>query len=423
MNYHKLKNNINGLNLGKMLLYLFAIAFYLPMIVTNVITILLVINVLLHYKKIDIASLMRKQNFIWLSLLYFIVFLGFLYEINTKGVMNDLEKKLSFLIFPLAVFALNITKNDYKKFLALFFFSGFTSATIAFLIGLFHLLSAGDFKNITHHDLSQNIGFHATYLSLYLLFSLVYPLLYYSSIQNKLLKRTVAFLTLGILFYIFLLSVRMVWILLVLIFVFQISLKLKSKKMKWIDALFYSSAAIMIAMILILNIAPLKERFKEAINYKNKFTVEEVWGGRGIRVLIWESCLSLTKERPLVGYGSSKEVQLRLNSLYEKENVGQLLYMMRKEAKVFNPHNQYLEDFLKFGLILGFLFPVILFAEFVYFYKIKNLAGIYFIMIIAGVAITETILELNKGIVFFSFFISFLHSCGSINKKTSLNQG
>lgn len=408
------------LNFGKVLIYLFAIALYLPMIFTNIISIALVVCVLFNYKKIDFAALVKNRSFIYLSFFYFIVLLGFSYEISANGVLNDLEKKLSFLVFPIAVSLMKINKNDLKNILALLFFCGFLFTSFAFCIGLFKFAYIGELKILTHHSLSHNIGLHATYLSIYLLFSLAFPMFFFDSIKSKSFRWVIVLCAAGILFYILLLSVRMAWILLFLTFIFQISLGLKGKKIKWIDAFMYSSGVLLISAVLIMNINPLKERFKEAINYNNEFNVEKVWGGRGIRMLIWESCFTLIKESPIVGYGSSKEVQQQLNSVYRKENIGQLLYMMRNHSKVFNPHNQYLEEILKFGLVLGLAFPFFLLTEFVYFYKVKNLIGFYFVMIIAGVALTETILELNKGIVFFSCFLPVLHSIGSISNEAIL---
>lgn len=407
-------------NVGKILLYMFAIALYLPMIFTNIITILLIIFTLTNYKKLNFKLIFRNSSFTYLLILYVVILLGFFYDIAVKGVLNDLEKKLSFIIFPIVIFAMNLTKTDFKRIISLFFFAGFSFTTIALLIALFNMGDQVDFKLLTHHDLSLNIGLHATYLSMYLLFSLIFPIRYYKEIANSKLKCLIIFLTGFIIVYILLLSVRMIWLLLSISFVLYLVANLKSKKILWRDAVIYLSVAIIIGVLTIYSFSPLRERFKEAINYNNQFNVDKVWGGRGIRILIWENCFSLISKQPLVGYGSSKEVQDQLNTMYNENNVGQLLYMMRNDAEIFNPHNQFLEEILKFGLILGLLFPLFLFIELKRFLKDKRMDGVFFIIIVIGVSITETILELNKGILFFSFFYALIKVHDIQNKKSMI---
>jgi O-antigen ligase len=372
---------------GKILLYLFAIALYLPMIFTNVLTILIVVNTILNYKKIKLRKILNKKSVIVFFTMYFLIFVGFFHDISFDGVLNDLEKKLSFIIIPFSIVVMNVNKKDVERILALFFFSGILFTSLAFFNGLSQFLSTSSLEFITNHGLSMNIGMHATYLSMYLLFSLAYPVLFYENIKTQRDKGVIILLSI-----------------------------LKTKELKFNRVFFLLSGFLIVIFSLIMFVPPLKKRLKEVVNYDNNYNIsktwqpnaKEVWGGRGIRLLIWESCIDLIRENPLIGYGSTSEVQERLNENYESKEIGPLLFLMNNRGKVFNAHNQYFEEVLKFGVILGLMLPFILIGISISSYKGQSILGLYFVFIIFGVSFTETILELNKGIVFFSFFFALI---------------
>jgi len=67
----------------------------------------------------------------------------------------------------------------------------------------------------------------------------------------------------------------------------------------------------------------------------------------------------------------------------------------------FNLHNQYLEYFLKFGLIGLLYFLTILFLSFRKAIKEKNKLYFSFLLIFCLFSLTESNLEVQRGIVFF----------------------
>ncbi|EGV43054.1 O-antigen ligase family protein [Bizionia argentinensis JUB59] len=403
---------------GKILLYLFAIALYLPMIFTNVLTILLTLYILLNFRKINLKKTLNKKSVIVFFSMFFLIFIGFFYDISSDGVLNDLEKKLSFIILTFSILVMDVKKEDVRRILALFFLSGILFTSLAICIGLSRYLSTGSLQFITNHGLSLNIGLHATYLSMYLLFSLAYPVLYYESTKKQIVRRTIIFFSILTVIFIILLSVRIVWGILLLFITFWVVSVLRSRKLELKRSFLYLSGFIIVIFLLFNFVSPLKERLKEVINFNSNYNisktwkpnVNEVWGGRGIRLLIWESSIELIREHPLVGYGSTKEVQGRLNGNYIKNEIGPLLFLMNNRGKVFNAHNQYFEEVLKFGLILGLIFPFLLIIIAISSYKQQSTLGLYFVIIISGISLTETILELNKGIVFFTFFLALILS-------------
>ena len=258
---------------------------------------------------------------------------------------------------------------------------------------------------------------------MYLLFSLAYPLFFYNTLSKTRDKVITVFIAFSILAFLLFLSVRIIWALFFIILIICVLSAFRNNLIKLIVLIF---GTVLTFSVTIYFVPQLQERFKEAINYNNEYhvsgvwkkDVKETWGGRGIRMLIWKSCIDLIKQKPLTGYGSTGEVQKQLNNRYTQEKIGPLLFLMNNRGKVFNPHNQYLEEVLKFGVFMGLIYFCLgLYFLYVY-YKNGNVLGVFFVAIIFGISLTETILELNKGIVFVSFFLPIVNSY--IEKKAKI---
>ena len=83
----------------------------------------------------------------------------------------------------------------------------------------------------------------------------------------------------------------------------------------------------------------------------------------------------------------------------------------------FNLHNQYLEYFLKFGLIGLIYFLTILFLSFQKAIKDRN--GLYFsfLIIFCMFSITESNLEVQRGIVFFVLINSLFYFFPEVSEQ------
>lgn len=405
-------------SIGKFLLYLFSVFMYFPMIFTNIISIFLLVYCFLKFKRADFIHLLKDKYVVIMLLFFFILVLGFLYDIPREGVLNNLEKKLSFIIFPLVVGLIGIEKKDFRRICALFFYTGILITTIAFLMILLAPIEIIGFKSFINHELSNQINLHATYLSMYLLFSLVYPVLFIDSIKSRNVKNFNLVLTLLCVIYILFLGVRIIWLILFFLLLlrgFQIIRESENTKRK----IFIFAMIISTLPTFIFVVKPLRERAKELVNYNNEYNIKEVWGGRGIRLMIWQSGLELLKNKPLVGYGSSTAVQAELNNVYKTNKLGPLLYLMEKNKESFNPHNQFLSEVLKHGLFLGLYYPFVIFFLAKKYNHKRSLIGFVFLSIIFCVSLTETILELNKGIIFFSFFGAIIYFNRNIKENTN----
>ncbi len=124
------------------------------------------------------------------------------------------------------------------------------------------------------------------------------------------------------------------------------------------------------------------------------------WNPVNLRLAIWEISFQVIEDHWLKGVGLS-----RLNKTMDD-------YYMRNDFEFglsnhFNPHNQFLQTFV----ILGFAGFILLIFIFLSSFKLalskKDVLMIVFLSTFFLFSISESTLAVNKGVVFFSFFLSF----------------
>ena len=143
----------------------------------------------------------------------------------------------------------------------------------------------------------------------------------------------------------------------------------------------------------------LSDRFSALFNqeYSMKDTEITDIGSVQSRVAVLESAFSVIKRSPLYGYGVGSD-QKALNIQYEKN---EYYWALNKSQ---NAHNQFLQTFLQIGIIGLSSFLVLLFNVLRKSFMIKLLPMCIFTLIIVFSSLSESILGLQKGIVFFATF-------------------
>jgi O-antigen ligase len=257
-------------------------------------------------------------------------------------------------------------------------------------------LFTGNFMN---HNFSLPVGIHATYLSMYVAFSIVtfLWLLLTSQVQKQKWLYIIAslFLFAGLVQ----LSSRAVFIAFLLIIngVFSFLVFSGSKRLKFIFTTALVSAAI---LLLIYSVDSFKTRYVSELKTDLTDKVKIV-DNTEPRLARWEVILELVRRSPLIGYGSGSEAELLKEKYFEKG-----LYV--SYINEFNTHNQYLAMLLKAGVAGLLLFLFILYYGYLAAIRRKDLLLLAFMLMITIVSLSENILDLNKGIFFYGFFFSLL---------------
>ncbi len=387
---------------------LFCIAITLPysMKVNSVFIILLLIN-WFSYRQLSY----RTISFQVLIPFFFMHLIGVLYSSNQGQAFFELEKKISFLVFPVVLSGSPALRPDQIKRILLAFVAACSLAGIICLMNATYLyFVTGQTEHFFYHPLTKIIDMHAIYMAMYCCFSIFILLRYYGHhlYSKRIVPIALLAVVLGFLIgFTLLLSARTViggflFIVLVGIVVYGFS-----KKQIW-RSVILSGLIVSVFSTLILLLPYNLERFKEAINYGNEYSIDKQYGGRSTRELIWDSSLELIKRNFLVGVGTG-DVQDELQRTYQEDQDrnGPLLY--RPEIS-YNAHSQYLQTFIGLGIPgIGLFLLCLLWPAYRAFQK-KDFLMIAFVALFAFSCLTESMLALNKGIVFFSYFLSLLGS-------------
>jgi O-antigen ligase len=164
---------------------------------------------------------------------------------------------------------------------------------------------------------------------------------------------------------------------------------------------FFASLAIsLLALLIVIQFTSFKKR---NINDLENDLSEYTNPGDHLesRMLRWGLEWELIKKSPIVGYGTGSEKYI-LNEKYFANK------FFRSYLAELNSHNQYLSFLINTGAIGLLLYLYVLYYGFASAYRKKDFLLISFVTIVAIVSVSENILDVSKGVLFYAFFYSFL---------------
>jgi O-antigen ligase len=388
--------------LSTYLVFSLIMSLYLPFIFSNIVTIALLI--LSFYFLVSRKYQIPKAKIYLLSplFIYFIIYIvALFYTDNLKAGMFILEKRLSFLAFPVIFLPFSLPKKSLHKILKFYILISFVFCCWLLALLVYEALNqeTTGFNILTNHELAGLIGFHATYLAMYIGFAFLLALHSLLNEKGDQIKNVRYFLY--ILIFLLLEILLFARIALIAISIIAgalvISYLVRTRKYKLIIPLI---AFVALAFLITLSIPILKERFKEAINYNSEYTIDKQWGGRSMRLLQWACCTQVIEKAPLLGV-SPGDAQDVLDQCYKDNKFAPLYHWPNTR---FNAHNQYLQELIHVGIfgILPFIGAIVIQGLFAF--RRKEHYHLLFLALFTLVCVTESVLGLNKGIVFFTFF-------------------
>ena len=384
-------------------LALFLIALPVDFFYSQLILVSFAIHSFIHARKENYKNILSRPVLIIASL-FLLNALAIAYSSDKPEGINVTTRQLAMLLFPV-LFAINgLSLEKYRTRLFLVF--GFTCVgTVLYLyaeavrtILFFGLKGSALFSSpFMNHNFSLPIGIHATYLSLYVAFSLILFLYFIITKKRNTATLLYVFCSLVLLAGLIQLSSRAVFIALLLVINLGFTFYLFSGSKKW---LFFLSSFLLSAatVVLIWNVDSFKTRYVSELktDLTNNATLVENFEPRLAR---WDAIGEIVKTSPLIGHGTGAEKKLLKEKYYEK---GFYISYLNE----FNTHNEYLSILVKTGLMGLLLFLYVLYSGFASAFRQKDLLFLSFMIIITVVSVSENILELNKGIFFYAFFFS-----------------
>jgi len=407
------------ITIRNILIYISIIGFFFfPFYQTHVIALGFLLTFFTGEFKDFMPSFKNNKAGVVLFVFFIIHLFSLLYSNDLSFGTKGLEIKFSFFIFPLFLpIIFHSKKININLIFKVLIFSGIGYVISSFVMGFYNYLIYNDFKYLLSSNLGFRIGqdgpfLHPTYVSIYINFILLY--IGYNFIKTKyFINKKITVLTI-VLFLIFILfSTSKIGILLVGINVFIILSYFAIYKNKVKKAILIFITFISISIIGIYN-SPVKGRFQEVYE---QVVLKQFWNrdyclSTQTRMMTWKASKEIIKENPYFGVGIG-DIRNDLQKKYKELGFACL------KGKGLDSHQQFLQTFATIG-ISGILTLLLLF--FILFrkaIKTKNLILFSFTLFYFLFGLTESFLETQAGIVFFTFFAILLYH-NSTEKETEI---
>jgi len=345
-------------------------------------------------------------DYLWVfSALYFLIIAAsVLWDPNGIDAFKSVEKNASFLIIAPLIASLQQLKTTVLKACFLIFVC--STSLVCFLclyLAWTEYQSVGDYRVFYYQYLAAQMDLNAIYLSLYSATSIIILLYYYfirPNTSSRLTLFAVLLLCAMLCFMVMLLSSKMILAVLCLLIVVTALYIGYLKKFLWQGLLF-----IILFMVgggyLLWQMPYVKWRVQVTLlkDYENK---EDDQNGLAVRKRIWQHSAELIKEKPLLGYG----IMAGNEELIKKYEETKFKFAAQNK---YNCHNLYLQLLINTGIV-GLL-PLIIVLFWCLLTAIKRRSYLFccFMVLFLGLSITESLLEVQKGIVFVVVFLFLLY--------------
>ncbi len=364
--------------------------------------VLLVINWLWLPKYL---SNIKQTQFILPSLFYIFHVVALLWSTNLEFGLFDVQIKLSLFLFPLIMGTTNrLNSGDFEKILSAYVIG----CTLVILIGLANSIFIFFNGEATFIDLyGQNISpsLHIGYFAMYMNFAIII-LLYRLFVRTEDIFKVVnilrMFLILVFTIAIFFSTSRNGFLAMFLIFLLGIIYAI-IKSRKW---MLVTLAALTIWIVLS---SLLKDYKIQDSNYHGFKQVAATMEGKelkktasestAVRVLVWRTALDLIKQSPFIGAGTG-DIKDELLMGYEVNGYTSAL------KKKYNAHNQYLQTAAALGIPAALILIFMLISPLFYNWKRWHFLGLFLAIIVGVACLTESVLEVQAGVVYYAFFAS-----------------
>jgi O-antigen ligase len=352
-----------------------------------------------------------RLNFIPV-IFYFLHVFGLLFTVNYPYAMADLETKLSFLVFPLLFMSFPSGRKDFLM-IALSFAAGCTIAAVACMIhALYSYAGSHNPSSFIYEDYSFIM--HPTYFTLYINLAFILLLKMVLDSWNELHSKVkvpaisaLAFLMINII----LLGARTATATAFVTIVIYAASAIIARRafIKGIMVFLICSVLVFIIQVKVMRIGSDRAAQVEHILDKNSKP-----NSANIRFYLWRNAWEVIKEHPVFGVGTG-DIKAELIAKYNKND-----FSIGVDRN-YSPHNQFFHTTVILGcvglsvLLLMFLIPLI--------QSVRTRDVIYslFLLMVFMNCMTEDIIEVQKGIIFFVFFYTLFYRINSAGNNGILS--
>jgi len=384
-------------------LMLFLLSLPFDRFYSHVILISFAIHTLIHLDKKQIKPIFTLRTLV-LQAVFFVTVISTIYTVNRPAAFKDWELYIPIALFPI-LFCLNpLDLKKYQPQLFLAFALGCVAAIVylyceAFVTIVHYGLPLSTILShaFTNQNFSVPIDMHATFFSMQIIVALVYMLsllIREWRTSNKIFYST-CFLILaaGVIQLSSKSAVVALFLVINIAFPYFLLKGIMRKRFIMIAA---SISILLVAGI--FNSHTFRARYlTELKDDLSKSTIGETTDSRLSR---WEIAADLIKKAPLIGYGAGSEIELLREQYFAKK-------YYRSYINHLNAHNEYLSFMIKSGIWGLAVYLAILIYGFKKAMRKKDIVFFSFMMLLAVVSLSENILDVDKGVMFYGFFFTW----------------
>lgn len=393
---------------------LFLASLPFDMFYSHVILMSLGLHTIIHYKKEYVSPVLSMHNLALVSV-FLVTLLSTIYTINKPEAYTEMGRRALILAMPLFFC---FTTLDIKKYRAnlLLAFAMVCTATVFYLyidalrtIRFYHLPMATLFSgHFTNQNFSEPVQMHATFFSMQLAVALMALLALWTK-EPVFKHKAFYFVCIGVLAAgLFQLGAKSViaCVFMLVLFAAPVSLLPKSKRLKFRLAIL---SLALLPIVFVLKSNTLRERYITAL--RSDLSHQKYNEGVEPRLVRWEAAATdLIAKKPIIGYGAGSEIGLLQDVFYNHR----IYYAYLNKLNV---HSEYLSFMIKSGAVGLLVYLLTLGYGLRQAFKNHDLLLLTFIAIIACVSLSENLLDVDKGIVFYAFFFTFFLYSADDNKS------
>ena len=353
----------------------------------------------------------KNEKYLWLlPAFYGLHVLGVLWSKNYAQAGLDLQIKMTLLLLPIILSSFQIDALLLNKVRRYFIGGVLVSCIYLLAIAFYSYFKTGKATVFFYSELSDSI-MHPTYFSLYLNAALLF--VFHEMLLSS-HRRTIwmgaAFM---IVFFVMivLLSARTAEATAFLSLLVMIVLYWKQKgSYRFIYPLLFVFAVAIVSQVLLLKYSNRFSQVEVAVKNTEPVSASSYNSTTG-RIEIWKETISILPQYWMIGTGTG-DVKDVLNTTYHENNFS---YGYEKSL---NTHNQYLQSFLALGIIGLLLF--VLAISIPWFMRSNYHPLLLMLLFIFALnCLTESMLEAQRGAIFFALMISIFGRKIELNSKSS----
>jgi len=397
-------------------LMLFMVSLPFDLFYSHLILLSFTLHTLIHLNR-NFVKLILTTTTLILQSVFLVTVLSTIYAINPAAAFNEWGRQFTIFFFPLlfCIIGLDIEKFRPRLLMA---FALVCTATVGYLyidalhvIRHYHLPLSTLFSVLfTNHNFSEPIGMHATFFSMQAAVALVYLLTVL--LKEHIFTRKIFYLGCIALLTAGLIQLCSKSVCAALLFIVNIAIPyfLLTGAKRWRFAMISVSFSLL-TIGAIFSSGTFKKRYFDGL--KDDLSTRQVTETTDSRLARWETAVELIRKSPVIGYGAGSEIGLLHERFYQKKLYSSYLNNL-------NAHSEYLSFLIRSGILGLLAYLATLGYGFYISFRKKDLIFFTFITLIAIVSLSENLLDVDKGIIFYAFFFSFFAFSGKRRQRTSI---